>query len=255
MVIQNQPETVLHWMQTNAPAAWISSLIAIITCIFLLRSRKKPKRIVLREVRNTSVVSIWPTVRNKIKMTFEDKPIQSLGQIEADIFNSGSEAIQQPTFTLTLPEESVVLGILLTPDNSETQCKFDRNKIIIALPYLNPVREHKQIVKLSLLTDGRTKIIEVTGGGEGWSVQHLPLPSPKQELYRQVTSVILLLSFPAIAWFYGGYIERKFGIARSEISWRAFVSTLPLFLIIVPASVIALVYQYRSFRRSVRLMR
>jgi hypothetical protein len=255
MVIQNQPETVLHWMQTNAPAAWISALIAIITCIFLLRSRRKPRRIVLREVRNTSVVSIWPTVRNKIKMTFEDKPIQSLGQIEGDIFNSGSEAIQHPTLTLTLPEESVVLGVLLTPDNSEAQCKFDRNKIIIVLPYLNPVREHKQIVRLSLLTDGRTKIIDVTGGGEGWSVRHSPLPSPKQDFYRNIAMFIFMMTLVPIAWVYGGYIERRYGISRSEISLRAFISVLPLFALELPAIIYVCIYLWRSFRRSIRLLR
>ena len=230
MIIQNPPETALHWLYTNAPAAWISALVAIVTCGFLLLSRKKPKRLVVRESRNTSVVSIRPSVRDKIKMTFDETPIKTLGQIDGDIFNEGSEVIQQPTFALMLSEQSVVLDVLLTPLDLEGKSKIDRNKVSITLPYLNPVREHGQIVKLSLLVDGETKNMKVVGGGEGWSVRYLPLPGEKQERYWAFASLtFLILSLPT-ALLYGRYIEKKFGIPMTEVSGRSLTADLPMMI-------------------------
>lgn len=226
-IIQSAPETIQYWLQTNAPAAWISALVAILTCGFLLHSRKKPKRIILCEVRNTSVVNIWPSVRHKIKMTFDDKPIDTLGQIDADIFNTGSEPVQQPTFVVTLPTKSVVLDVQLGPESSQGQTTIDGNKVAITFPYLNPIREHKQVVTLSLLIDGGTKIIDVAGGGEGWSVWHSPISNPKRDLYIQIgTQVLFLCAFP-ISYFWSRRIEAKSGISMNEVSWRALIAYWP----------------------------
>lgn len=180
-------EAILRWMQTNAPAAWISALVAI---GLLVRSRKKPKKLVFREVINTSVVSIWPSVRDKVKMTFDGEPIERLGQIQGEIYNSGSDTIQNPAISLTLSEDSVVLGVLLTPQDFDTEKIISRNTVTITFPYLNSVRDHRQIVKVSLLVDGPTEVIAVKGGGEGWSVRHLSLPSKKAEAYRVLAGFI-----------------------------------------------------------------
>jgi len=138
VMIQGAPETVQRWLQTNAPAAWISALVAILTCGFLVRSRRKPKRVVLREIRNTSVVNIWPNVRHKIKMTFDDKAINTLGQIDADIFNTGSEPVQQPTLLVTLPSKSVVLDVRLGPQSSQARATIDGNKVCDHLSLSKP---------------------------------------------------------------------------------------------------------------------
>jgi len=183
-------------------------------------------------------------------MTFDDKPIGALGQINGDIFNEGSDVIQRPTFALTLSEKSVVLDVLMTPQDLEAQSKIDRNTLTITLPYLNPVREHGQIVKLSLLVDGETKNIKVVGGGEGWSVRHLPLPGREQAFYWSLGGIISMLIWLAIAYSYGHYIERKFGIPMSEVSWRAFTANWPISLLLVLVFGIPLRVLWTNKRRS-----
>jgi|SRR5579864_5692292 len=225
--VQGPPETVLHWLYTNAPAAWISALVATVTVGFLLYSRKRPNRIVIREIRNTSVVRIRPSVRNKIKMTFDDKPIETLGQIEGEIVNDGSGVITTPKFVFTLAEDSIVLDALITPQDFGATAEIDRNTVTIALPYLNPVREDKQIVRLSLLVDGTTENIKTTGGGEGWSVWYLPVSNPKRELYWNIGFAVFVVFVLGMGPVCARHIQRTYGIPSEEISWRALVAALP----------------------------
>lgn len=173
-MVQTQSDTFIHWLYTNAPAAWISAAIAIITCALVVRSKKKPRRVVIREVSNSSLVRIRSEIQHKIKMTFEDKAISTIGQIEADIFNGGSEVVHSPTLVLTLPPDAVVLDVLVTPEHLQPNVEVDDNRIKLAFAYLNPVGEHDETAKMSLLVDDTTKLM-VAGGGEGWSVRFLPL--------------------------------------------------------------------------------
>jgi hypothetical protein len=125
-----------------------------------------------------------------------------------------------------------VLDALLTPQDLEAQTKIDRNTVTINLPYLNPVHEHGQIVKLSLLVDGETKNIKVVGGGEGWSVRHLPMLGQKQDLYWSLYGIICCLLALGMARWYGQYLERKFGIPMDEVSWRSFAASSPVFILL-----------------------
>jgi hypothetical protein len=230
--MQSPPDSWAHWLYTNAPAAWLSALIAILTCIVLLRSRKRPKRLVVREVASSSLVRVWPGVRRKIKISFDDKPITTLGQVDYEMFNEGSEVIQNPKLTLALPPQSVVLDVLLKPEESGAELKIDTNRVSIYLPYMNPVREHRQTLSLSVLVDGDPSEVKITGAGEGWSVRHRPLPTRKQEFLRTLSLSLFGLVWAGVAYKYGGYVQARYGIAKSEVSWRAFVSTMP---VLIPA--------------------
>jgi hypothetical protein len=83
---------------------------------------------VIRDVGTSSLVRVWPGVRRKIKISFDDKPITMLGQIDYELFNEGSDVIQNPDFTFTFPTESIVLDVLLLPDDAAAELKIERNK-------------------------------------------------------------------------------------------------------------------------------
>jgi hypothetical protein len=51
-----------------------------------------------------------------------------LGQIDYELFNEGSDVIQNPDFTFTFPTESIVLDVLLLPDDAAAELKIERNK-------------------------------------------------------------------------------------------------------------------------------
>ena len=124
----------------------------------------------MRETKNTTLVTIWPSVRENIELFFAGRKINTLAQLDLDIFNEGSEVIQRPSLTLKLPTGCHVLAALLVPEGDGVSHKVEENKIAVVLPYLNPFSEHKHIWKLSILADGDTAKVMVDGG-EGWSVQ------------------------------------------------------------------------------------
>src|SRR5258708_37084656 len=110
-MLQAPPDNVFHWLYTNAPAAWLSALAAIATLIYVLSKRVRPQKLVISEVGKSSLIQIWPSVRKKIAMNFDGNKIENLGQIDLDVFNSGSRVIQNPRFALTLPAETKVMYV------------------------------------------------------------------------------------------------------------------------------------------------
>ena len=247
MIIQGQPET--HWFSTNAPAAWFAATVSFFSLLYVLRSRKKPKKLVVREVRNSSLINIWPGVRPKIKMTFCDKPIGTLGQVDGDIFNEGSGTIQNPTFTLTLPSESRVLDILITPDDFGAKPTLEGEKLTLALPYLNSVREHGEVLKLSVLVDGKTEPIKISGGGEGWSVRYRALVNPRRQ--RLVNAIVLgvpVVMVP-LGLAYTRYVQKHLGIDIGPLNGKTVKYLWPFLLAILLYSV----FVVRDLRSTVRL--
>jgi hypothetical protein len=176
--VQSVPDSWTHWVYTNAPAAWLSALVATIGCLILIRRRIRPRRLVIRELGTSSLVRVWPGVRQKIKISFDDRPITILGQIDYEVFNEGSDVIQNSDFTLTFPAESIVLDVLLTPEDVAAELKIEANKVTVRLPYINPVREHRQRLTLSILVDGNPAKVGIVGSGAGWlsgiNVYHPP---------------------------------------------------------------------------------
>jgi hypothetical protein len=253
-MIFSDPQSALErWLYTNAPAAWISAVIAIISCLLVLRSRKKPSRLVFSELKNTSLVTIWPSVRDQIKISFAGKDVTALSQIDAEIFNEGSDVIQRPIFTVMLPQKTVVLGALVTPEDIKAEAKIEGNKVIIDFPYLNPVREHGQVVKLSILADGDTEQIVATGMGEGWSVRQQHLPTSKQRFFAGLVSAAIFLLFGIVlGHFYIRYVERNYGIPGSEMSWRAVVASLPLAILMLSGAGLIVFLGERVFLRAGR---
>lgn len=227
MIIQNAPDSLARWFYTNAPAGWIVAVVATAGFLWTLRSRKKPKRIIVRETKNTTLVTIWPSVRKNIELLFAGRKINTLAQLDLDIFNQGSEVIQRPRLTVTLPAGCNVLAALLVPDSDGVNHKIEGNKIALQLPYVNPFSEHKHIWKLSILADGDTAKVTVNGGGEGWSVQLSQLPTVAQRAKRNKTILLCGLGSLIFLFFYERFITIHFGVGPYEFSWRALILGFP----------------------------
>jgi hypothetical protein len=239
MPIQNAPDSLTRWFFTNAPAAWISAVVAISTLVYVLSSRKKASRIVVRETRNTTLVTIWPSVRENIELLYLGHKIDTLAQIDLDIFNQGSEVIHRPSLAVALPSGSRVLGTRLIPEDDGAYRQVEGAKVTLILPYINPVAQHEHIWTLSILADGDTERITISGGGEGWSVQHSPLPTSEQLRGRRTVLTMAGACAVSFSFAFGWYMETRYGIRFFEVSWRAFftgaLGSLPLFLVGVSA--------------------
>ncbi len=233
MLQQNPTESWWHWLYTNAPAAWTSAAVAIVSLLVVLRTRRRPKRIVIREISRSSLIRIWPSVRRNIRITFGGDPINTLGQIDFEIFNEGSEFIDQPALNLILPTETRILGSHAEPEEANAQCQTDKSRLTVRLPHLNPIREHRQIVFLSVLVDGPTTPLKITGGGEGWSLLRQSLPTAKQQFWYGILRTSMVLAWILLSILYSLWVEKKFGIGPWEFSWRSFYVGTPVIITMV----------------------
>jgi hypothetical protein len=169
--ITQSPPTFWTWFYTNAPAGWISAVVALGMLVFVLRSRKRPSVIVVRESFNESLIRIRDFARRGITIKYLDKPIDALGWVSLSVVNEGSDAIREPNFRIVLTERTKVLHFKIKPDRFSDMVSVAENVVTVSLPHLNSFRAHKHRISLLLVVDGDTTIT-VEGSGEGWSVRH-----------------------------------------------------------------------------------
>lgn len=247
-----QPESsaVVQWFYTNAPAAWLSAVIALFSLTFVLVARKRPNRVLVRLISASSLVKIWSGVKEKIALTFEGKNVTALGLLEFTIANTGSDAIKQASITFTIPSSSQILGVQITPSDCQATCTIDQNRFTVLMPYLNPHRDHYQVFDVTALVDGQLEPISVSGIGEGWSARYQGLPTDRQLKRNRRVLIMLLFLFGAITFFYMKLIEQYFGVPGNEYSLRSAVASLPLVIGMIGVSVLS----YRTaFYYSARL--
>lgn len=228
-------ERFFAWLFSAAGAAWIVGIIALIGLLLSLLHRKRPNKLVCKEVARISLIKIRKEVRDMINVSFNKTPVKNLALVEMDIFNKGSEVIRDILLTVKFSENTKVLGnsFKFFPENlAVTTDSIESNRVKIKIPFLNPFHLHKHIIRLNMLCDGDIEKFKVIGSGEGWSVQSLRFPSKKELEKRLWKTAAALFIELLLAWFvYIPFIERHWGISSSEYSLRAFLAGLPLILI------------------------
>lgn len=230
-----EPKSFLDWLFSVAGAGWTVGIVSLISLLYTYLVRKRPNRLICKEVSRTSLVKIRKEVRDKIDVSFNKNPVKNLAQVEMDIFNKGSEVIRDILLTVKFSKNTRVLAKSseVFPENlAITMDSIESNQVKIKIPFLNPIRPHKHRIKANIVCDGDIEKYKVIGSGEGWSVQSLRFPS-KKELKKRLwkTNAALFIEL-LLAWFvYIPFIERHWGISSSEYSLRAFLTLLPFILI------------------------
>jgi len=161
-----------------------------------------------------------------------------LGQIDVEVSNEGSEFIEQPGLNLILPAETRILGAHTDPEDANAQCLTDKNILSVRLPHLNPVHEHQQLVTVSVLVDGPTAPLKITGGGQGWSIRYHCLPTMKQQFWSNIGRIALYLASMFMMLLYLRWVDKKFGIDPWELSWRSFYTGAPGLISLLPVLVL-----------------
>lgn len=250
---QAHSESLLHWLYTNAPAAWISALIAL--ALFALQLRKRPRRIVVRELPSASFVHVEPSLRHRITTAFDGHPINTLMVAAFELYNEGSEHIQNAALTVILPAGTVVLQATVLPRDCGPKCEVGGdNRVTLSLPYVNPFREHKQLFRLFVLADGETRHAKITGSGEGWSVRYSPLPDPRRMGRIHLIPGAAGMVTGAVSTLYLFYLARVLRIDKPiAFSLKALLASVPILGLFVVAlwisNRITKGMWYRTFRR------
>ena len=230
-----ESKSFLDWLFSAAGAGWTVGIASLIGLLYTYLVRKRPNKLVCKEVSRTSLVKIREEVRDKINVSFNNNPVKNLAQVEMDIFNKGSEVIKNILLTVKFSKNTRVLATSfeVVPENlAVTMDSIKSNQVKIKITFLNPIRPHKHRIKVNIVCDGDIEKYKVIGSGEGWSVQSLRFPSKKElEKRRWKTTAALFIEL-LLAWFvYIPFIERHWGISSSEYSLRAFLTLLPFILI------------------------
>ncbi len=183
----------------------------------------------MRELPSASFVHVDPSMRNRITTLFNGRPINALTATFFELYNEGSEHIQNATVTVTLPVETIVLQATVLPRDCEPRCDFGSdNRVTVSLPYVNPFREHKQLLRLFVLADGETRHAKINGSGEGWSVRYVPLPGPKQiRKSYMITGAVGLV----VGWF--SYSFLRYVLRMLRVGPRDTLKALLAFMAVV----------------------
>jgi hypothetical protein len=172
-----------------------------------------------------------------------------LGEIEFQIYNSGSEVIKDAVLTIFFSKGAKILYSLFSYGPNEAgpdmDIRSDEQSLTFKLPYLNPVREHEHRVPLTVVIDGDPEKVFVHGSGEGYSTVHLKLPRLDQYQRRFKRVGILVTTFMTAVPLYVFWVSRTFGLDPNEISWRSLLFSIPFFLF----GALLLVYIVRPLKR------
>jgi len=231
-----ESKSFLDWLFSEAGAGWIFGIVSLIGLLLSLLLRKKPNRLVCKDVSRTSLVKIREEIRDKINVSFNNNPVKNLAQVEMEILNKGSEVIRDILLTVKFSKNTRVLdkSFEVVPENlAVTTDSIGSNQIKIKIPFLNPFHPHKHRIKLNIICDGDIEKYKVIGSGEGWSVQPLGFPGKKEALKNYWKAMAALFIEILFEWFvFVPLIERHWGISPSEWSLRAFLAALPFLLIV-----------------------
>ena len=219
----------LSWLFSSAGSGWIFGVLSLTALIITRRKDIKPSRIVIEEKRRIEPIVVKKDIKNKISISYDGRKVDELGQIIVDIYNEGNKAITNPSLTIQFPEAIEILNGELVNSNSGT-VEVDKNTASISFNFLNSIKEHRQVEQLSLVTSGVADKIKVNGGGEGWSIRHITLPT-KEQVNKNAKMFLSGITILVIGmFFYGAWLDFAYGISMNEISIRAFIGYLPVFI-------------------------
>lgn len=160
-------------------AGWIACAITV--GLFVLKAwmdRKRPQKVVCRQYRTTSLVSVQKSVGQRIKVSLDDKVVRNLSLIEFTMFNSGDSIIKDINVKFKFHAKTQVLDLLaresrkMTDGFLVTHAIIEPNVVEVIVPYLNSFSEHRHKIALAILCDGNVEGVETIGGGVGWSTEY-----------------------------------------------------------------------------------
>ncbi len=218
---------VISWVFSGTGAGWaFGVVVSLLTVIITRRSDFRPRRVVVQELRRVEPISIRVDIKDRIKITFDGNDVKSLGQIEASIFNEGRDTITEPEIRIEFPENITVIDATVS-ESTNGSAEWAGNVAHLKFKFLNAKKEHKHTEKVSIITSGLIDRLKVTGGGEGWSVRHIHLPTAveqKAASRRVVWSVLILIAIVLADLL----IATLLGIRFDEVSPRANMVILPV---------------------------
>jgi hypothetical protein len=224
--------TLMQWLFSDAGAGWVFGTVTLIGLIVTLVRRSRPNILTFAEIDKTSLIDVNSRIRDRIQVTYNGQSIARLGHVRAEVFNEGSSTIHNAVLKLNVAEGVRILETsAILSDGSEVGCQSDERQATISVGYINPYRDHRHTLLLSMLVDGGIPRIDVSGGGVGWSLRRAAeKDTPRRRIVAFWFSLVSFLIWLVFALFYESYIESHYGIGRHEYSLRSLGAAMVVIL-------------------------
>ncbi len=177
---------------------------ALIAIIGFYLSSNRGNRVVLRKVRETSLLKISDLIQTHLSITYKEKQVSTIKLYEFDLINEGYVDIENFEVILEISSKGKnnFLEIQVWDDLWKTTLSNISNGkyfYIIARPYLNAYRrDKKEKLSIQVFTDTELEF-QVNGGGKGWHAFYKEKLSRKPNyLLIGINLIILSAMLPII---------------------------------------------------------
>jgi hypothetical protein len=236
---------VIGWDKVVGPLVG-ATVTGVFALVIWWLNVKRPTRILVQELDITSLIRIADTVRPRITATLDGKPVARLSQVEVSITNESAETIKDILIRFRFSELTEILECELSNDEA-TRTIESTNELLVAIPFLNSRRYHKDRVIAKLICDGPVRECTVTGRGEGWSAFHWTFEGEMRNKLKWTLGSTGIAS--VIVLGYAIFAQKFFNVDPNEFSLRAFLFALPMVLVMVVPLISTMKLALRMIRR------
>ncbi len=198
---------MINWLTNEAISNYIVFFLGLMAGLVaeIIRTRlqkRKPSVIEVQKEDELSLISISPEARKRLQVTYsqkESKLINELQQVTLRIKNTGEQPIQDVEIGIVFENaesesllEIIVEDTLWNSRNSKHELRYTPDGdlgVWIYTSFINPQKEHKDIITVQIYSSKTVNIKTVVGGGIGWSAKYFD----KVAYNAQVESTVQLI--------------------------------------------------------------
>jgi hypothetical protein len=218
-------QKVVDWLASGDASGWAAFVLLLGTNAFTWLRRTRPSRLVFRETLNVRPVFVAAAVRQKISIRFNGEPVESLAQLDAELYNAGTATIKKPAITVHFPENTRVLDVSITEGTEGMNVIPGNGWAVIELPFLNSYRHHTHVVRITFLLTGQAEPISVAGAGEGWSIWHQRLRSREEREREMRWFTVAMVAALGCSMAWSTLLRAAVGVEEFSLVDRAMLYT------------------------------
>ena len=189
----------IEWLKNEAISNYIvfvaGIIVGIISWLIAQRlKRKKPSIIRVEKSFQNELVAIASEVKDRLRVTYDGRPIKELHQAIFTINNAGDEPIRDIDITFHFKgfeEQDFIEAVLTNEEEIQTievrPLGPDFSALTIHLPFLNPRKDYDDYLGLTLYAPKPLSVLAVTGKGYGWNTKYIDKTEYLDRLIRVVT--------------------------------------------------------------------
>lgn len=195
-------ESFLDWLLSDAGVGWVGF---IGTVIWVFYTRRRPNRVLVRDLEQVALVKVHERVRERLKVEWKGHVINDFAFLRVEVSNQGHGTVSGDlSFEFIFPDGTQLMEATHTsyPESLDIAAGSKPDGTATAsIPFLKPYRVHGDRVIFGFLCDGEPTPLRVVGGGKEWSIKRETLAQTRSKisLHMGMTLIIaVLLAFAAV---------------------------------------------------------